>query len=182
MFGDYGIKLSRDKGCSAPGPYPEIKVIKPNTYYAQLLLMDYAGTVSELSAICQYVHHHLQFSSKYEDLADLEECIAITEMKHLEMLGETIKLLGVDPQYYSIEQNQKKYWDASVIFYGKDICDRLAADIAGEKAAINQYREHYKAIDDPYVKAILARIIKDEQYHVYPLYKWLHKYGCLTKE
>jgi bacterioferritin len=64
-----------------------------------LLLEDYAGAVSELTAINQYFYHHLVFEDKYEDLAELEECISIIEMMHLELLGETILMLGVDPKY-----------------------------------------------------------------------------------
>ena len=40
------------------------------------------------------------------------------------------------------------------------------ADIEAEKATINQYQIHMKMINDPYINAVLARIIKDEEYHI----------------
>ena len=40
------------------------------------------------------------------------------------------------------------------------------ADIEAEKAAINQYRMHIKMINDGGINAVLARIIKDEEYHI----------------
>jgi bacterioferritin len=45
------------KGYASPLPYPEIKVMEPNKYYATLLLEDYAGMISELTAVNQYSYH-----------------------------------------------------------------------------------------------------------------------------
>ena len=42
----------------------------------------------------------------------------------------------------------------------------LLADMEGEKKAIEQYTMHMHMIDDPCVNATLARIIKDEEYHI----------------
>ena len=42
----------------------------------------------------------------------------------------------------------------------------LMADIEAEKATINQYQIHMKMINDSYINAVLARIIKDEEYHI----------------
>lgn len=152
--------------CALSDPYPEPKVTQPNLYYASLLLEDYAGNASELTAINQYMHHHFMFDNKYEDLAELEECIAIIEMHHLELLAGTILLLGVDPKYRTITNNSQTFWDATYVFYGTDICDRLAADIAAEKQAIKKYRKHHYLIDDIHIKILLERIIKDEEYHL----------------
>lgn len=154
-----------NRWCALPDPYPEPRVIRPNFYYAMLLLEDYTGIVSELTAINQYIYHHLIFK-KIEELAELEECIAIIEMLHLELLGYTIGLLGIPPEFRTLSNNRVTYWNASYVFYGYNICDRLAADIAAEKQAIQQYRQHQQLIDDPYIKELLERIIKDEEYHL----------------
>lgn len=55
------------------------------------------------------------------------------------------------PEYLSIPENMERM---------------LTADIEAEKAAIHQYRMHMKMINDPYIYAVLARIIKDEEYHI----------------
>lgn len=138
----------------------------PNRFYAMLLLEDYAGTGGELTAINQYFYHHLAFEDDYEELAELEECISIIEMYHLELLGETIKLLGVTPKLRTITNNAVFYWKANYVYYGNEICDMLAADIAAEKSAIVRYRQHHKLIDDPHIKELLERIIKDEEHHL----------------
>jgi len=158
--------LHFSNGCSLPEPYPEPKVMKPNQYYAVLLLEDYAGVVSELTAITQFFHHHLVFDGVYEEVAELEKDTAIVEMHHLKLLGETIKLLGVDPKYRTLTDNIASYWKASYVYYGNDICDRLAADIAAERSAISQYRCHQKLINDKYIKELLERLILDEELHL----------------
>lgn len=137
----------------------------PNPYYANLLLEDYAGAVSELTAINQYLHHAFVFHEGYPDLVELEECISISEMKHLELLAETILKLGVDPQFRTLSADLPVYWNASAVYYGCDIADRLAADIAAEIQAIQNYRLHQQLIEDAHIKQMLERIILDEEVH-----------------
>lgn len=155
-----------EQNCSAPGLYPEIKVVGPNLFYAQLLLEDYAGVVSEMTAITQYLHHHITLEEVSEEVSELEECISIVEMHHLEMLAETIRMLGANPQYKIIKDNQGIYWNGSYVYYGQGICDRLSADIEAERAAIEQYQRHYEQIADPHIRHLLKRIIEDEEYHM----------------
>ncbi|MBP2653607.1 MAG: Mn-containing catalase [Firmicutes bacterium] len=152
--------------CALPDAYPKPSVCQQNLFYATLLLEDYAGNASELTAINQYMHHHFMFDDKYKDLAELEECIGIIEMHHLELLAESILLLGVDPKYRTLTNNSPTFWDASYVFYGTDIYDMLAADIVAEKQAIKQYRKHHFLIEDIHIKGLLERIIKDEEYHL----------------
>lgn len=153
--------------CAYPAPYPDVRVVTPNPYYAQLLLEDYAGVISETSAVMQYNYHHFVLEEQYHDVAEMLVCISLVEMHHQEMIAETIIKLGVDPRYQVFTPaNQVKYWEASYIFYGTALCDRISADIASEWAAIAQYREHQFKIDDPYIKEMLERIIIDELHHI----------------
>jgi len=151
-------------------------VQRPNRFYAELLLEDYAGQVSEMTAINQYFHHHIMFEERYPDLAELEECLSIIEMWHLEMLGETIRLLGVDPQLRTLTTNKQTYWCADYVYYGTALCDRLAADVAAEKAAIANYREHQRLIRDPHIVEMLERIIMDEEHHLKLFTEAMNKY------
>ena len=152
--------------CTLPVPYPEPQVVAPNAYYAQLLLEDYAGMVSEVTAINQYLYHYFSFEEEHEELGELIECISIVEMKHMELIAETILLLGVAPEYRTLTHNFPVYWNASFVYYGVDVCDRLAADISSEKEAICNYRKHQEQIADPYIKQLLERIILDEEHHL----------------
>jgi rubrerythrin len=80
-------------------PYPPIRVERPNPRYARILQEDFAGTVSEMTAITQYLYHHFDMEPVLREVAELLEEISIVEMTHFEMLGELIKMLGGDPVY-----------------------------------------------------------------------------------
>ena len=43
---------------SDPSPYPKVKVERQNMFYAELLMDDYAGVISEFTAISQYLYHY----------------------------------------------------------------------------------------------------------------------------
>lgn len=166
--------------CAYPAPYPQVRVTATNPLYAKLLLEDYAGVVSEITAINQYLYHYFVLEEVNEEVADLLECVSLVEMHHMELLAETIRLLGVDPRYRVIHDSREIYWNATYVFYGMDLCDRLTADIASEWAAIAAYRDHQRRIADPYIKELLERIILDEYHHIKLFNEALQKY-CVIK-
>lgn len=57
-------------------------------------------------------------------------------------------------------------WTPEYLTLPGNVGKMLQVDIESEKAAINQYRMHIKMIKDEDVNAVLARIIKDEEYHI----------------
>jgi len=162
--------------CGYPAPYPPVRVTAPNRAYAEILLEDYTGVVSEITAINQYLYHHFVLEGINDEVADLLECVSLVEMHHMELLAETIKLLGVDPRYRVFQDSREIYWSATYVYYGLGLCDRLASDIAGEWAAIAAYRDHQSRIADPYIKALLERIIMDEYHHIQLFNEVLMKY------
>lgn len=103
-----GYKAPSIYKCAYPAPYPEVRVARPNKEYAYLLLEDYAGMVSELTAVCQYSYHHFVLENENREVADALSCIALVEMHHLEILAETIVMLGVDPRYRTVEKNKSE--------------------------------------------------------------------------
>jgi bacterioferritin len=157
---------------AAPGPYPEIRVRAPSAEYAALLLDDYAGRTSETTAAMQYMYHYLVAQDGYEWIAELLEDVAIQEMRHKEMLGKTIRLLGGDPRFYD---GEGVYWDARMVQYKEGFRRQLEADIQAEREAIAQYERHYQMIEDPYIRQLLVRIIADEQLHLF-LFSWALNY------
>lgn len=143
-------------------PYPPISVQKPNKYYALLLLEDYTGVVSEMTAINQYIYHDFTIYNTNPKIAKVLEHIAIVEMHHLDILAQLIILLGGNPTFY----NQGNYWNGSYVYYGNNVLEKLIADLNAEKEAIKNYQLHIKIINDPYIKNILSRIVIDEEIHV----------------
>lgn len=159
-------------GAAAPGPYPELRVRAPSAEYAALLLTDYAGKVSETTAVMQYMYHHLVAPEGYDWIAEMLEDIAIVEMRHKEMLGKTIRLLGVDPRFHD---GEGRYWDAREVRYEEGFRNQLLADAEAERQAIAQYERHYRMIEDPHIRQLLVRIIADEQLHLF-LFGWALRY------
>jgi bacterioferritin len=152
-------------GYSYPAPYSEIKVLEKNNYYAEILMDDYSGIVSEMTAINQYLYHHFVISKEYEEIKMMVENISIIEMKHLEMLAETIIALGGNPIYRGSSSTEYKYWNGSFIEYGNNILEQLQSDLQSEYKAINNYRKDLNIINDPYIQMIINRIILDEEVH-----------------
>ncbi|MBE3575986.1 MAG: manganese catalase family protein, partial [Firmicutes bacterium] len=149
-----------DSRFRAPLPYPEVRVARPNPFYARVLHDDFAGRASELTAILQYLYHHWVSGPGGEeipDLAGLYKGIARVEMSHFEMLAETILLLGGRPAFAG---SDGRLWSPADVYPGEGICDRLAANLAGEEEAIATYQRQAAFVRDPYVSALLLRIAK----------------------
>ena len=149
-------------------PYPKVKVEEKNPYYADLLSEDYAGRTSETTATLLYSYQHFNTFDSNEEFSKIIEEIAIVEMKHLEMLGKTIKLLGREPIYKTCEASRGDcvMWSASNIDYSTRLKEMLEVDIREESKAIKIYESHKKLIKDKYIKNMLDRIILDEKRHL----------------
>lgn len=147
-------------------PYPIPKVEEKNKEYGYLLLEDYAGINSEETAIHTYLYQALEHQ-EFKEFKEILLTISKVEMHHLLLLGEVIKLLGLDPRFETFSTEKKpKYWTSSYIFYEKDLKKILEQNIQAEKDAIEKYRLHQEEIKDIYIKELLERIIQDELLHV----------------
>lgn len=160
-------------GYADPSPYPEVKVLAPNPYYAKIIMDDYAGKISEFTAISQYLYHNFSMKNKYKELAEIIENISITEMHHMEMLATMLKLLGYEP---ILTNGLNVFWNASYVYYGNSICDMLKGDLKSEIDAIDIYESNIKIINDPYIQAVLKRIILDEKVHLKIFEEQIKKY------
>ena len=83
------------------------------------------------------------------------EAIARDEMRHLDWLAETIVELGGKPSLKRGTQNMT----------GKTVPGWMTNNVGLEDGAIEAYKKHIKAIDDPKIKRLLKRILADEQSH-----------------
>lgn len=149
-------------------PYPKPKVMAKNIEFAKVLLQDYAGDSGEDSAVHLYLFQNLILSKKYPKIANNLFHISVIEMHHLKLLGETIELLGVTPEFITYDANsyKKVYWSSKNIDYSLSIKDILKLDIEKESNAIKEYQAHYEVITDPYIRELLLRIIEDEKIHL----------------
>lgn len=157
-------------------PYPPIQVRCRNRDYADLLSVDYCGAVSELSAITQYINNENRLSCEDCPFAKVLLEIAVAEMMHLQKLCELITLLGGEIDFVARQSGGRdKFWTPAYLEFPEGVRRILCADIEAEKAAIRQYEAHISRIKDDYVTAVLARIIKDEEYHIMLLQDMLEK-------
>lgn len=151
----------------SPLPYPEIKVEEPNKEYAKLILEDYAGLVSELTAVLLYMYQSfVTINPEYKEVKEALEGIGIVEMTHLEMLAEIVIKLGANPKYCSVSKGRLKFWNASYVAYYTTLESVLLEALQSEKKAIAQYRKHIQIIKDKNIDDILNRIILDEELHI----------------
>lgn len=162
-------------GCSFAGvspimmalPYPPLQVNGKNRTYAELLAADYCGSVSEMSAIMQYINNENRLSCKDCAFAKTILGIAMAEMMHLQKLGELICLLGGQIDFTARQcGGRERMWTPAYLTLPEDTGEMLRADIQSERDAISQYKMHIKMIHDDSVNAVLARIIQDEEYHI----------------
>ena len=111
-------------------PYPPIQVRKKNKDYANILSFDYCGSVSEMSAITQYINNENRLSCGNCDMAKTILGIAMAEMIHLQKLGQLIFLLGGTIDFSVRHRNGKEQlWTPEYIDTGT--C---------EKDAVSGYR------------------------------------------
>lgn len=140
-------------------PYPVVTGSNdPET--VAMLMEDYAGAASELTAITQYIFQNTV--SDNEPYANAMLQTAIVEMTHLDMLSDAIKTLGGNPRF----GNGQYYWQASAVNYADTMKEMLEANIQGETTAIQNYQKHAAATKNETVRALLLRIIEDEKLHL----------------
>lgn len=151
--------------CELDIPYPEVRVERKNPNYARLLSLAYAGPDSELTTILLYVYgHHTARGKNPDALCDTLKYISMIEMRHLDMLGELILLLGGDPRFCG--PNGRMGINTAMLGYSADPCKIMRNAIAGEENAVRLYRDLIRAIDDRCVRDVLRRIVMDEEHHI----------------
>lgn len=147
-------------------PYPSINDVKPNKNDLLIILNNYAGLISELSAITQYIYHKQIFDCKNSDkIASTLLQIAIIEMRHLNIFGNLITKLGGNPKFVYKSYNNFQFWSANMIDCETNILKMLESDLKLELETINAYTNQAKWVSQPEIAETLLRIVKDEQLH-----------------
>lgn len=159
-------------------PYPNPAVERPNIEYAKILSQTYAGNISEETAIHLYFFQAMILKEKYPDISFMLKKIAIVEMHHLALLGETIKLLGLTPKYEAYQNNTAFPWQTRLVNYEENLKKILEIDITEETMTIQNYEIQKVSINDKYVQNLIERIIEDEYLH---LNLFISTYNELTK-
>lgn len=159
---------------SVDKPYPELTVYENNPHDVFALMPDYGGRESETTAIMQYSYQHYILKEHYPEVAYNLENIAISEMRHHELLANAIVQSGGDP----IIAGNHCFWSGSSVNYVCDVCDILKANIAAEKGAIVNYKRTITKLCNKSIIALIRRIIEDEELHIRLFTQMLDELEC----
>ena len=89
------------------------------------------------------------------------------EMMHLQKLAELIILLGGSINFAVPTRNGRpQMWTPEYVNMTGGMSGIISSNIEAERAAISQYEQHMRMIEDSCVNAVLARIVQDEEYHI----------------
>lgn len=141
---------------------PEVEIITPNIRDAVLLQNDYAGCVSETTAVMTYMYQSYVIKPFDEEIATLFEKIAIQEMHHHDALGNCITALGGNP----IIASGGRYWTGKNVYYSTNLKEMLISNIESEQQAIDGYRYTIDKLNTPCIAVLLEAIIDDEKIHI----------------
>lgn len=148
-------------------PFPTTDGICPDAYSLAVISPAYASSTGELNAILQYLYHFFNFNKHgLEEYAETLESIAIAEMLHLKLLGETIMALGAQPIYCQNPPTAYNFYSTKFVSYSRNLVNMIEDDIMGEKHTICQYTKMLKRLKNEQVKAIVSRIMEDEKLHL----------------
>ncbi len=161
-------------------PYPSADTLTEDVQSGQIISFAYATLGGELNAILQYMYHSFRFGQFNADYASVMEQIAVAEMKHLDILGNAMLKLGVDPIYRQIPKTPNVWYNTSCIAYSKTTEKMLMDDIEGELNAIADYKKMLFVLKNEQVEAIIQRIILDEELHVEKLKSLLKRHNDKT--
>lgn len=154
-------------------PYPKVVITEKNRNEVKLLMPVYSGRESEATAIFSYIYGHYVTGDVSGDLSDCLKGIAIAEMRHHALLGETIFYLGGTP-YIGGNYN---YWQGSYVNYEKDPVRIIKNALSAEKQAIRDYKIVVSRTSVADIKLLIERIILDEEVHIGILTELLETYS-----
>lgn len=147
--------------------FPTTDGICHDAYSLAVVSPAYASSTGELNAVLQYVYHSLNFGkSGLTEIAAVLESIAVAEMLHLKLLGETILALGAPPLYCQNPSTAYNFYSAKFVTYSHDPINMIEDDMLGERHAICQYSKMLTRLKNEQVKAIVSRILEDEKLHL----------------
>ena len=157
--------------------YPSTDDISYDAISLRIISPAYASSTGELNAVLQYIYHYFFFKrAGKNDIAEKLISIAISEMKHLEILGQTILALGAPPVFCRNPYTRFDFYSAKFVAYSRSLKEMIEDDIIGEKHAISSYGHMISNLKNESVKAVIERILGDEKLHLETLREILNDF------
>ena len=151
---------------SATAPWPELKIVGADPVAARAMLSNIGGDNSEMSAVGLYFYNSIVTEPEDAVLARTFHAVMLVEMHHLELFAKLALQLGADPRLWSQQRRRMLYWSPRALQYPLEREELLENALRTELTAIAQYQQQMDVIGDPNIRAILGRVIEDEQLHV----------------
>lgn len=151
-----------------PEPYPVVGAVRPDPQIVRRLLEEYAGGNGALTAITQYFYNGLLAPTAGQPaLGDLFSCVSMVEMQHMRQLAMLILAYGGDPRLLSYGRGGRPmWWTGANVSYTNDPALMLRSAINAERAAILSYRRTLSMLREEDARALLERLIADEEHHI----------------
>ena len=150
----------------SPGPFPPIEVERPYLPYARMLTQNMASAQSEMTTIYQYLYQHWMAESVQPEFAAVLRKIAQVEMRHLDILGRLIVLLGGDPRCQTAVGSRRSAWNGNMVNHTHQLVSMARSDLIGEQHARNTYLAQANMVRDEKLAAVLRKLAADEDVHV----------------
>lgn len=148
-------------------PFPSTDKISHDALSLRIISPAYASPSGELNTILQYIYHSFFFNKEgFKEIADTLISIAVAEMMHLKLLGETMLALGAAPVYTQYPPSSFNFYSAKYVSYSYRLKDMLEDDIRGERHAVRAYENMLCKLKNPQVYAIVDRLVADERLHL----------------
>lgn len=155
------------KALIAEGSYPSLSGLTRDPVSAKIISVAYATSYGELNATLQYIYHSINFSCHGDEArAQLLKSIAISEMMHLDLLGEALIHLGEQPVYSYSPPAQYNFYSTKYVAYSRTLRNMLEDDIMGEKYAIYGYERMLPRLKNSILRTLICRILEDEHLHL----------------
>lgn len=148
-------------------PFPSTDNVTPDALTLRIISPEYASPSGELTAVLQYIYQSFFFKKEgYDEIADALEAVAIAEMMHFKLLGETVLALGAAPIYTQYPPSPFNFYSTKYVTYSRTLKDMLEDDIRAERQAIRSYENMLRRLKNQQVCAIIERLLKDERLHL----------------
>ncbi len=132
-----------------------------------------------MNTVLQYIYHSFFFrKAKKSDIAEKLLSIAIAEMKHLDILGQTILSLGAAPVYCRNPYTRFDFYSTKFVAYSRSLKEMLEDDIIGERHAVSSYTRMLSKLKNEAVKEVISKILEDEKLHLETLEGILKDFKC----
>lgn len=147
--------------------FPTTEGLSRDCYSAKIISSAYASSQSELNSILQYLYHSFIFKGGgRKQIAEDIEGIAVAEMFHLKLLGETLLALGTQPVFAQNPPAMFNFYSAKFVSYSCNFICMIEDDIRAEQHAVRSYTKMLAMLKNEGVKVIVERILQDEKLHL----------------